>query len=183
MHKDLQAVLDFWFRELTPEDWFSGESALDERIRKGFGALHPRVAAGEYWRERHDPLAVLAEIIVLDQFSRNLFRDNAAAFAYDGQALFLAQDVVAKANYMHVFSDAQKQFLYMPYMHSESKLIHEEALNLFESLENEKVLEYEQIHKEIIDQFGRYPHRNDVLGRESTPAEKEYLATNQESFF
>lgn len=183
LHKDLQNVLDFWFSELTPKDWYSGAKEVDEKIKERFSATHEKVAAGEYWRERVHPKAALAEIIVLDQFSRNLFRDSAQSFVYDGQALFLAQGVVATGDYTELFTPAQTQFLYMPYMHSESKVIHAEALNLFEALGNEEALKYEKIHKDIIDRFGRYPHRNEVLGRKTTPEEAEYLANNQEDFF
>lgn len=174
--------MEFWFEELSPADWFKGGAELDQKIRDRFLDVHESVAAGEYWKYRSTPDSYLAEVIVLDQFSRNIFRDSAQAFAYDAQALAIAQQAVA-AGLDTKLKPEERQFLYMPFMHSESKHIHTDSLNLFESLGNENNLKYEQIHKSIIDQFGRYPHRNKVLGRESTPEEITYLAENQESFF
>lgn len=182
IHEDLQDVLNFWFNELTPKDWYSGDASVDTKISDRFVELHIRVAANEYWRSRTSSDGFLAEVIVLDQFSRNMFRGTPKAFAYDGQALLLSQTAIA-AGHDKAMSAAQKQFLYMPFMHSESKVIHVEAMHLFEALGNQENLSYEKIHKDIIDRFGRYPHRNEVLGRQSTPAELDYLATNHESFF
>lgn len=181
--KELEAVLTFWFEELTPKDWFSGGKEVDAAITTRFSKLHPKVAAGEYWRERAEPKLALAEVIVLDQFSRNLFRGTAQAYAYDGQALVVAQSVVARGEYIHIFAPAEQQFLYLPFMHSESRMIHKEALTLFKALDNQEALQYEEVHKAIIDRFGRYPHRNAVLGRESTPEEVDYLANTKEDFF
>lgn len=178
----LNEVLQFWFEELASEDWYSGAKEVDEQIHKRFGDLHKQVVANEFWRYRDNARSILAEVIVLDQFSRQLFRESGEAFVYDGQALALAQQIII-GGYEHDFSKAERQFLYMPFMHSESKAIHVEAIVLFESLENEESLKYEKIHKDIIDRFGRYPHRNERIGRVSTEAEKQYLEETQESFF
>lgn len=179
---ELQSVLDFWFGELTAKDWFAGSSELDEKITERFSGLHTAVAAGEYWKQRTTGQSLLAEVIVLDQFSRNMFRGSAEAFAYDGLSLALAQQTIA-AGLDADLSDDERQFLYMPFMHSESQAIHKEAMVLFESLGKPESLKFEKIHKDIIDQFGRYPHRNETLGRTSTPEEIKYLAENQEDFF
>jgi len=183
-YKDLKlgGVLEFWFEELGSEDWFAGGEQLDTQISKRFFDVHQAVAAGEYWKDRTSGEAYLAEVIVLDQFSRNMFRGTAKAFAYDGQALILAQQAII-AGVDTKLNTSQRQFLYMPFMHSESAVIHEEAAILFASLSNEEALQFEKIHKDIIDRFGRYPHRNQVLGRESTPEEKVYLENNHEAFF
>lgn len=178
----LHSVLTFWFAELSPDEWFGGSPALDKKISERFSGVHAAVAAGECWQERTTPEAYLAEVIVLDQFSRNMFRGTAQMFAYDGQALVLAQQVVASGQDTQL-SLAQRQFLYLPFMHSESPAIHEVAQRLFESIGNKEAIAYEKIHKKIIDQFGRYPHRNAVLGRAETTAEAEYLATTTENFF
>lgn len=178
----LGEVLRFWFEELTMEDWFSGDRNLDATITERFADLHTRVAAGEFWKHRTTPQSYLAEVIVLDQFSRNMYRDTPQAFAYDGQALTLAQHATA-ANFDNQLSESERMFLYMPFMHSESAVIHTEALKLFEALGNKEALKYEKIHKDIIDRFGRYPHRNETLGRESTPEEADYLEHNHEDFF
>jgi uncharacterized protein (DUF924 family) len=178
----LGEVLEFWFGELTMKEWFGGGAELDGRIRERFAEVHRAVAAGEYWKYRTSPESFLAEVIVLDQFSRNMFRGEARAYAYDGQALAIAQQAIM-AGYDQELPPEQRAFLYLPFMHSESALMHVEAMRLFEALGSEEHLKYEKIHKDIIDRFGRYPHRNDVLGRESTEAEKEYLANNHEAFF
>jgi len=178
----LGEVLRFWFEELTHEQRFSGDAEVDAMIVDRFTDIHAQVAAGEYWKYRTDANSYLAEVIVLDQFSRQLFRESGLAFAYDGMALTLAQHAIA-AGLDQKLDPAERMFLYMPFMHSESRLIHEQAVPLFESLGIEEALQYEHIHKDIIDQFGRYPHRNERLDRKMTDKEKEYLANNQESFF
>ena len=178
----LREVLEFWFEELTPEDWYKGGEELDNKIIDRFSALHAELAAGEYGDRRETSHDYLAEVIVLDQFSRQIYRGQAEAFAWDDMAIELAQEAVAKG-FDEELGQSEKQFLYMPYMHSESKEVHAEGLPLFEKLGNEGTLKYEIIHKDIVDQFGRYPHRNKQLGRESTPEEIDYLENNQESFF
>lgn len=175
-------ILDFWFTELTTEDRFSGGERVDALISERFAAVHKAVAANECAAWRATPEGSLAEIIVLDQFSRNLYRAQPEAFAFDGHALALAQVAIEKG-FVEKVSDEQKLFLYMPFMHSESKVIHATALELFTALGNEASLKYEQLHKDIIDQFGRYPHRNQQLGRESTSEEEVYLADTKLNFF
>lgn len=179
---DSQAVLDFWFAELAAKERFSGEAAVDQRIHERFTATHAAVAAGECADWRTTPAGALAEIIVLDQFSRNLFRGTVQAFAYDGMALVLAQ-VARTAQYDQQVTDAERLFFYLPYMHSESSMIHAEAAILFTELGDAEALEFEQIHKAIIDRFGRYPHRNRQLGRKSSPEELAYLADESQPFF
>ncbi|MFI7918815.1 DUF924 family protein, partial [Acinetobacter baumannii] len=116
------------------------------------------------WSWRKTPEGRLAEIIVLDQFSRNIYRDQPESFAYDGLALALSQEAISLQLDAQL-NPEQRSFLYMPFMHSESKLIHEFALKLFQRLGNEINLSFEKKHKVIIDRFGRYPHRNAILGR------------------
>lgn len=175
-------ILDFWFEELTGKDRFMGGEALDRKIAERFSDVHAAAAAGEYESWREVPEGALAEIIILDQFSRNLFRGKKAAFATDAMALELAQVAIEKGFDQKLDRD-KRLFLYMPYMHSESKEVHQEALKLFTALGNEESRKYEIIHKEIIDRFGRYPHRNKQLDRESTPEEIQYLEESEESFF
>jgi len=178
----LGEVLRFWFEELNHEQRFSGDAEIDAMICDRFSDIRAEVAAGEFWKYRTDGHAYLAEIVVLDQFSRQLFRDSGESFAYDGMALTLSQHAIA-AGLDQQLDQAERMFLYMPFMHSESRLIHTEAVPLFESLGIEEVLKYEHIHKDIIDTFGRYPHRNERLGRETTNEEKDYLENNHEDFF
>ncbi len=167
-------VISFWFEEIDPQLWFVKDDAFDQLLRARFTALHESVCKGETYLWRQTPEGRLAEIIVLDQFSRNMFRGTPKAFASDAQALALAQEAVLLGDDMEL-PVRQRGFLYMPYMHSESALIHEEAMKLFaqEGLENS--YKFEIAHKIIIDQFGRYPHRNAVMGRESTTAELEFM--------
>lgn len=169
------AVLKFWFEEATPEQWFRQDDAFDHAITRRFSALHGRAARCELYAWRGEAEGRLAEIIVLDQFSRNMHRDMPQAFAWDALALALAQEAVA-AGADAALEPRMRHFLYMPYMHSESAEIHRVAEALFRDLGNASVLDYELKHKAIIDRFGRYPHRNDTLGRASTPEEAVFLA-------
>jgi uncharacterized protein (DUF924 family) len=123
----------------------------------------------------------LAEIILLDQFSRNLNRDDHNAFAQDGMALMLAQEAIRDPDFGRL-SQAQQRFILMPFMHSEAAGIHQRALPLFEALGDPAPLEYEIRHQQIIAQFGRYPHRNEALKRVSSPAEIEFLKQPGSSF-
>lgn len=167
-------VLAFWFDEIEPAQWWKVDPAFDAAIAARFGALHRAAHAGELWAWRAEPRGRLAEVIVLDQFSRNLYRGTAQAFASDPVALALAQEAVAGAHDMALPS-AQRAFLYMPYLHSESRVVHVEAARLFASLDEADSDDSERRHKAIIDRFGRYPHRNEVLGRTSTPEELAFL--------
>ena len=131
------------------------------------------------WRD--DPLGSLAEIIILDQFSRNMYRDTPEAFASDGLAIHLAEEAIDKGHDKEMKPD-HKPFLYLPFMHSESKEMHEKAVKLISELGLKQFLDAELKHKIIIDQFGRYPHRNSILGRESTAEEIEFLKGPESSF-
>lgn len=168
------SVIDFWFKELTPKQWFAKDDEFDQLCQDRFGEVLKSAALGECFHWRKTSQGRLAEVIVLDQFSRNIYRDTASAFAQDGMALILAQEAVAQG-FDQALTDSEKGFLYMPYMHSESRLVHEQAVTLFSQPGQEGKLDYEMRHKEIIDRFGRYPHRNDILGRESSPEECEFL--------
>ena len=174
-------VIDFWFEEIEPRMWFRKDPVFDQTIRERFSLVYQSVCQGETAEWRGEPLGRLAEVIVLDQFSRNLFRDSPLAFARDGQALVLAQAAIA-AGADAELTPIQRNFLYMPFMHSESVLIHEQAVELFRANGIESSLEFELRHKAIIDRFGRYPHRNEVLGRLSSAEELEFLQQPGSSF-
>ncbi len=175
---DFQSVYDFWFEQCQPEDWFKKSVAFDDKVIKLFSHLHHAAAMGELAHWRNTAQGALCEIIVLDQFSRNMFRDTPKAFAFDGLALCLAQHAVDKGFDMQL-NEQERPFMYMPYMHSESKVIHQEADRLFKPLDN---YEFEVAHKKIIDRFGRYPHRNEILGRKSTDDEIVFLTQPNSSF-
>lgn len=174
-------VLDFWFREIPESAWWEKSSVFDSALRQRFGELYHAATRGELFHWRDSIQGRLAEIIVLDQFSRNLFRDSAAAFAFDSMALVLSQEAV-RSGLARELPPRQRSFLYMPFMHSESVAIHEEALTLFAETGMESNLDFEKRHKAIIDRFGRYPHRNALLGRASTPEETAFLQTPGSSF-
>ena len=176
-----QDILDFWFSPETQPLWFAKSNDFDGLINQKFRDIYQQAAQAELWSWRKTPEGRLAEIIVLDQFSRNLFRDQAQAFAQDALALALAQEAIS-LDLDKQLSPEQRAFLYMPFMHSESKLIHEFALKLFQRLGNPMNLDYEKMHKAIIDRFGRYPHRNQILARPSTAEELEFLTQPNSSF-
>jgi len=177
---DAAAVLHFWFDETSPAQWWRRDSAFDETVATRFGELHRAAAKAELWAWRESASGRLAEIIVLDQFSRNLYRDDARAFACDALALGLAQEAVHGGADLQIAAE-HRAFVYMPYMHSESPLIHAAAVQLFRERAPGNI-EYELRHKAIIDRFGRYPHRNTVLGRSSNAEEIDFLAQPGSSF-
>lgn len=170
-----QSILHFWFTELTPKQHFAKDAALDETIRARFGATLAAAARCELFAWRATPEGRLAEILVLDQFSRNVYRDTPQAFAQDALALALAQELVASGQDRSL-PLAQRSFAYMPYMHSESALVHAQAALLFAQTGMEDTLRFEQRHQAIIERFGRYPHRNAILGRQSTAEELVFLS-------
>ncbi len=176
-----EVVLRFWFEELKPADWWRKDTALDAQIRARFGALHEAASQGECWTWRATAEGRLAEVLVLDQFSRNIHRETPRAFAQDGMALVLAQEAVA-GGHDALLPPAQRVFFYMPYMHSESSRVHEAALGLFSHPETAFNLDFERRHKAIVDRFGRYPHRNAILRRSSTAEELAFLAEPGSSF-
>lgn len=176
-----QEILDFWFRETLPNQWFTKDLDFDRLIVNRFKDIHEAAARCELSAWRDTPEGRLAEIIVLDQFSRNIHRDTPLAFAADPLALALTQEAV-RAEAQRDLPLQQKSFLYMPFMHSESPLIHEQAVALFSEPGLENALDFELRHKAIIDRFGRYSHRNAVLGRDSTPEEVAFLEGPGSSF-
>lgn len=172
---NLQDVLRFWFDEIEPACWWKKDAGVDAEIRERFAATHAAACHAELVHWRASPEGRLAEIIVLDQFSRNLYQEDPRAYAQDGMALVLAQELV-RAQWDQALPPVQRAFVYLPYMHSESLAIHEQALALFDQPGLENNLDFERQHRDLILRFGRYPHRNAVLGRRSTPEELAYLA-------
>lgn len=169
-----EEVLKFWFGEVDPRSWWAVDAAFDAQVRGRFGSLHRQAACGELQAWRGSPRGRLAEIIVLDQFSRNLHRDSPRAFAQDLAALVLAQEAVSVEAHFGL-EPVERAFLFLPYMHSESSRIHGIAERLFREHAPAENYEFELKHKAIIDRFGRYPHRNAILGRDSTPEEVGFL--------
>ena len=174
--REAEDVLRFWFEAHGAADWWGAKPEFDREIAERFAGTHARLAQGEGVVWRDGPGGRLAEIIVLDQFSRQLYRSDARAFATDGMALVLAEEAVA-GRYDVGLSEDQRGFLYMPFMHSESVLIHEMGRPLFAALGNaDGYLKSCDQHLAVLRRFGRYPKRNKALGRISTPEELAYLA-------
>ena len=176
-----EQVLQFWFHEIEPRHWWSADPAFDTQLRERFLPLLVQAAQGELWPWRGSARGRLAEVIVLDQFSRNIFRGTPRAFAQDPMALALAQEAVA-AGTLDVLQPEERAFLLMPYMHSESRRVHVEAERLFLQWAPGGNHDFERRHRAIIERFGRYPHRNAILGRVSTPEEVAFLLQPGSSF-
>jgi uncharacterized protein (DUF924 family) len=172
----ISEVYGFWFEELEPEQWFRADPAVDEAIRRRFAALHRSLAARE--PAAPSPRAAVASVIALDQFPRNIYRRTADAYATDGVALETAQAAIA-AGFDRELSAAERQFLYMPFQHSEDRLMQQRSVELFASIGDAEGLRYAIEHQRVIDRFGRFPHRNAILGRPSTPEELEFMNAEQ----
>ncbi len=183
---DAAEILNFWFEETAREAWFKKDPAFDQQVRERFLATHARARAGDLDGWEQDADSCLALIILLDQFSRNMFRDSPDAFASDPQSYEIARRAV-EAGHDRALPVGRRGFLYMPYMHREDLAAQDECLRLFEAMEDElaereRTMEAVRRHREIIARFGRYPHRNEVLGRHSTPAEVAFLTEPKSSF-
>ena len=193
MDVSLQAVLDFWF--LPPDnpahgqaraEWFRKDDAFDAQIRERFGALIDSAIAGGLREWEDTPRGALARILVLDQFTRNVHRGTPRAFAGDAQALVLAQALTEDGRDQQL-DPMLRSFVYMPFEHAEDLAMQARAVELFQLLSQAQpgfdgMLDYAQRHQEVIARFGRFPHRNAMLGRPSTPEEVEFLRQPGSSF-
>jgi uncharacterized protein (DUF924 family) len=197
---EIEAVLHFWFGDLDSsgcadsvhsERWWKKDEAFDAEIGRRFGGLHAAIAAGEREAWRSSDRGALAYVIVLDQFSRNMFRGTARTFAYDDQALAAALAAIDRGVDRRLAFD-ERTFLYMPLMHSENLAAQERCTGLFTSWREEAAagaagraagfLDYARRHRDIVARFGRFPHRNAALGRASTAEEAEFLKQPGSSF-
>jgi uncharacterized protein (DUF924 family) len=176
-----EQILAFWFEETSPSQRFTKDLEFDRLVERRFLSTLESGIRGELhsWRSSHE--GRLAEIIVLDQFSRNIFRDQPQAYAQDSMALELSQEALLDPAHKKLSAE-YRQFLYMPFMHSESLPMHDIAMKLYSEPGLESVFEFEVHHRNIIIKFGRYPHRNRILGRESTPEELSFLLGPNSSF-
>jgi len=174
-------VLKFWFEELSPKQWWLKDSVLDKQIQDRFADIHQQASQCELYEWRNSAKGRLAEIIVLDQFSRNMFRDTPESFAQDSLALALSQQAIAIGADKEL-NAIERSFLYMPFMHSESLLIHQQACVLYKANGIDSNYQFELKHLAIIEQFGRYPHRNIILGRQSSTEEVNFLRQPNSSF-
>jgi uncharacterized protein (DUF924 family) len=178
---EIQNVLEFWFVEHGREQWFQKDDAFDAEMADRFGALHIRASSGGCvaWESTVD--GRMALIVVLDQFSRNLHRDDARAFAQDARARDIARTAIALGD--HVGADPnRKLFLYLPFEHSEALADQDWCMSLMTALGDPDLLDYANRHRVIVERFGRFPHRNAALGRDSTAQEQEFLKQPGSSF-
>ena len=176
-----QEIIKFWFEDIKKSQWWIKDEKFDQLLVEKFSEVHDKAIKCELFEWRQNAEGCLAEIIILDQFSRNMFRGSALSFAYDSLALALSQQAIV-AGIDRLLEPAKRSFLYLPFMHSESSEIHKVAMGLFENNGNQSSMDFEIRHKNIIDRFGRYPHRNEVLGRTSSPEEIAFLKEAGSSF-
>lgn len=178
---EARAILDFWFGEIDPKLWFSKDEDFDRLLEDRFGDLNRQALSGACGEWAETPQGLLALVILLDQFSRNLHRDQAKAFAGDDRALALTLRAM-ELGWDRTLTREQRIFLYMPLMHAEDPRMQELSIAAFEALGEPENLKFAHLHKRIIDRFGRYPHRNKALGRPSTPEEMAFLDEPNSSF-
>lgn len=179
--REIAAVLAFWFEDLSPSQWFEADADVDAACRDRFAALYERLSSRvpPEWLGAAD--GCLAAVIVLDQFPRNMFRGDPRAFVTDKAALAIAEHAVDR-RLDDQLAPEWKPFLYMPFQHSEAADAQARSVELFARLGNPETLDFAQRHKTIIDRFGRFPHRNTILGRPSTQEELAFLETPGSSF-
>ena len=167
-------ILSFWFSEKVKPKWFEPDAAFDAELNERFRLAHERARAGDLGSWAGTPEGALALVILLDQIPRNIERGNPAAFATDEQALAIAKQAVARG--FDVRLDPEKrQFLYLPFMHSERLEDQQRGLELYTALGLAEPLDFMRRHRDVIARFGRFPHRNEVLARKSTEAEIAFL--------
>jgi uncharacterized protein (DUF924 family) len=172
-----EPILRFWFEETPPRSWFARDPVFDRRVRERFGEASRQAIAGALNRWEKRPRDALALVLLLDQFPRQIWRDTPMAFAGDERALTLSRGAVASGWVAAEPERARRQFWLMPWMHSEDLAVQEAALPLFERLTDSRTLEFARRHRDVIARFGRFPHRNAILGRISSEAEKAFLKT------
>jgi len=178
-----EQILEFWFEETTPEQWFQKSAAFDQKIIDRFEALYDKGAAGEFEDWRNSAHGALAYCILLDQMPRNMFRGTPKSFMTDGMALKMAQDVMA-AGLDQDLPVSKRRFVYLPFEHSENLKHQEQSVALFEVMKDDDAMGYDYAikHYDVIKEFGRFPHRNEILRRANTSEEKEYLSNPDAGF-
>ncbi len=184
---DIRTVLNFWFgqTEQRRREWFIKDTDFDQLVEATLGELYPLARDGQLTDWQTTAQGCLALVILLDQYPRNVFRDQPAAFATDALALAIAQAAITQ-NFDQQLTPWQRLFLYLPFEHSEELAMQEQCLRLFASFpeipDKAELVDYAQRHHRIIQRFGRFPHRNPILGRPSTPAETEFIQQPSSSF-
>lgn len=169
-------VLHFWFEELSQQDWFNSSTQVDDKCRARFGDDYQALKAEPPDPRSADARTLLAAVIVFDQFPRNIFRKTPEAYATDAKALEMARHAVESGKDKSL-PPTQRHFLYLPFMHSEDLMAQAQSVQLFNELGIPDGVKYARHHHDIVERFGRFPHRNAILGRRSTPEELEFLKT------
>lgn len=177
MTKTPQEILDFWFSDQMSRYWFAKSDDIDREITARFAETHEAAQAGRLDDWIAAPESALALVIALDQFPRNIFRGGPRAFESDDLALDHARTAIEKGH-DQAMTPEQRQFFYLPFMHAEDRDVQDRSVELYEALGNENSLHFAREHRDIVQRFGRFPHRNAILGRDSTPEEAEFLKTH-----
>jgi len=178
MTESPQSIVDFWFSDAVRPLWFKSTAEFDNQLRDRFGMVWQDAAAGKLdsWAESAE--GALALVILLDQIPLNIYRGKARSFSTEAKAREIAERAIDKG-WDTTLPDEQKAFLYMPFMHSETLADQDQAVALYQAAGLEDNLKFAQHHQDIIQRFGRFPHRNEILGRDSTEAEEAYLASDE----
>lgn len=171
-------ILNFWFEDTKPQQWFQVNTEFDYLVKSKFAGTYDLAVQGIFDDWREDPESMLALILLMDQFPRNMFRGTSRSFATDSVALEFSKQAIDK-HFDTLLDPVKRLFLYMPLQHSETMRDQEISVLMYEKIRKDEPISYKHAleHKEIISKFGRFPHRNAILGRENTPDEKEYLET------
>ena len=182
--RSLTEILTFWFgADLADppfrEVWFKADAAFDAALQARFAGLYRQAASGAF-DAVDTPYDCLAVVLLLDQVPRNLFRGAAQAFATDDKALATAVYAI-RQGFDTRLPKFMRLFLYMPYQHAENRTVQQESLRLFASMGDDDIYRYAKDHYDVIDRFGRFPHRNDAMGRTSTPGEDAFLAADAQA--
>jgi uncharacterized protein (DUF924 family) len=167
-------VIEYWYSDQVRDQWFSSTPELDAEILEKFERTWEKAVEGELDRWRNTAIGSLALILIFDQFPLNMFRGKVKSFQTEANAIAVARDAI-KNNFVHQLTKQQLSFLFMPFMHSEKMEDQDFALELFRENKLDSNLEFAKHHRDIVRQFGRFPHRNEILGRKSSIEELEYL--------
>jgi len=173
-----QSIVEFWFSDEVRPMWFNSTPEFDTELRERFETVWQHAAAGKLDGWAETPEGALALVIVLDQFPLNMYRGDALCFSTEAKSRDIATLAIERS-YDAQLTDDQKAFLYMPFMHSESMVDQDKAVALYEAAGLAGNLKFAQHHRDIVHRFGRFPHRNKILGRQSTEAEQAYLQSDE----
>ncbi len=176
------AILTFWYEELLPEQWFKKSEELDDQVKTRFEHDVERALGGQYDIWAGDPHSRLSLILLLDQFTRNIYRQSPKSFAGDEMACALSLRSVDDGTVAAEPEQSKRYFYLIPMMHSEDITIQDASLPLFERFTDRKTANYAKRHRDIISRFGHFPHRNDILGRPSSAEEQQFLKQTGSSF-